>query len=345
MLFDNEMGIAYDTIFYGVLFFNFERTKTHFEKTYGILDDDFKYFEELKKTIPPPSPELYPFFYCDWSTPSFMTSHFYSSFQFGSESFPEYLQRINDNSNDFKTTLISHYSIKSVDATNNEQIASELLTQTINDNTLIVSLLRLLFQYKTIVDSFFSFMQTTYGYIKQLHDDHAIEIQELVKKYSSKKFIDKLGQIDFITSSPTLVNDKISICFLNCKIVINKGNPDTGNYYILGKRCEDTVDHHFNYYKIEPRLLCEALGHPIKFSILQKLKEKEFTATQLSDIIFASRQAINAHLLWMLEYMFIQIVKRNKSEVYYRVNPDFFRAAKNILFKFTDEFTKYERIE
>ena len=109
MKFDAEMGMTYDTIFYGVLFFNFERTKAHFEKSYSVLNDDFDYFFELKKRITPPAPELYSFFYCDWTKPSLMAMNFFSCFKFGADSFSEYVQRIQDYKDEFKKSLFSHF--------------------------------------------------------------------------------------------------------------------------------------------------------------------------------------------------------------------------------------------
>ena len=341
MTFDAETGIVYDTLFYGVLFFNFERIREHYDKWYSVIDDDFDYFFALKKSITPPEPELYPFFYYDSATPSFMATTFISSFKFGIDSFPEYMKRLRDYKDEFKKSFLSYLLGKETDelANNNECIANEILKQKL-DSKLAVSILYLLFNYETVFDSFESFICAAYKSVKKIHAKNASKIRPLVEKYSTENFINKVAIFDAIKPSPTLANDKMSVCLLNYLVVMNKGNPETGNYYIFGRRCEDFLTTNLDYQNIDPRLLFEALGHPIKAAILQKLKEKEFTATQLSVILFASRQAINTHLLWMLDYMFIEIARRNKAEIYYRVNRDFFEASKNIYLKFADEFTK-----
>ena len=341
--FDAETGIVYDTIYYGILFFNFERMKAHLEKEGSVLDSDFDYFLKLKKSVPTPAPELYPFFYNDCSKPTFITTNFCSCFKFGADSFSEYVQRIQDYKDEFKNALLPHFLEEDPDVlmnSNNEQIAGEILKQNFDNNALTVSLLNSLFNYDAVFDSFLSFICATYKSVRKLHAEHSDGIQTLIEKYSTEEFIHKLEVLEFIRPSPTLDNDKISICLLNCLVVMNKENPETGNYYVLGRRCEDSLIDLPGNYKMDPRILCEALGHPIKFAILRKLKEQEFTATQLSEILFASRQAINTHLLWMLKYMFIEISRRDKSAIYYRINPCFFRAAKNIFFKFADGLTK-----
>ena len=63
MEYDSRISIAYDTIFYGVLYFNTEAYKQHLLKNYGISDTDLKYFYSLGESIPPPPPALYPFYY------------------------------------------------------------------------------------------------------------------------------------------------------------------------------------------------------------------------------------------------------------------------------------------
>ena len=345
MTFDAETGIVYDTLFYGILFFNFERTRDHFETTYSVHDGDFDCFFELKRSVPNPASELYSFFYCNWSNPSFMTTHFISCYKFALDSFAEYIKRIKDYKNEFKNALFSHFLEIDTNAlieSSNEQIADEILKRNFDDNNLTVSLLRSLFSYDAVFDSFCSFIRTTYKYVKKFHFKKSKEIKKLVERYSTEKFIDKVATLSKIHPSPILINDKMSICLLNYLVIMHSENPETGNCYIFGQRFEDFIINHLDYYKINPRILCETLGHPVKLAILEKLMEDEFTATQLSDILFSSRQAVNAHLLLMLDYMFIEISRRNKAEIYYRVNPDFFQAAKSILFKFASKFTKLE---
>ena len=51
MKYDSRMGIAYDTIFYGVLYFNFDRLKENYQKYPDISDEDFHLFYTLKEQI------------------------------------------------------------------------------------------------------------------------------------------------------------------------------------------------------------------------------------------------------------------------------------------------------
>ena len=48
-----------------------------FLTTYGIAEDEHKFAEELKRQIPEPPNTLYPFFFCDFTKPSFLVSWFY----------------------------------------------------------------------------------------------------------------------------------------------------------------------------------------------------------------------------------------------------------------------------
>ncbi len=48
MEYDSRISIAYDTIFYGVLYFNTRGIQATFAKNYGISDTDLKYFYSLE---------------------------------------------------------------------------------------------------------------------------------------------------------------------------------------------------------------------------------------------------------------------------------------------------------
>lgn len=82
------------------------------------------------------------------------------------------------------------------------------------------------------------------------------------------------------------------------------------------------------------------MGDPLKAEILSYLKEREYTVTQLSEKIFQSRQTINRHVLWLLDFMFITVAERKGLEVYYKINREFFIAAKDILDKYLLEFNR-----
>lgn len=47
MEYDSRISIAYDTAFYGVLYFNTDAYKQSMLKNYGIADTDLKYFYSL----------------------------------------------------------------------------------------------------------------------------------------------------------------------------------------------------------------------------------------------------------------------------------------------------------
>lgn len=67
----------------------------------------------------------------------------------------------------------------------------------------------------------------------------------------------------------------------------------------FGYKTPHQIENKNAYFKISPIELCEALGNPIKSSILMQLQKKELTATQLSEILIFSRQTVNRHLLWL----------------------------------------------
>ena len=44
MKYDSRMGIAYDTLFYSVFYFNFDRIKKDYQEHYGVTEKDFSFY-------------------------------------------------------------------------------------------------------------------------------------------------------------------------------------------------------------------------------------------------------------------------------------------------------------
>ena len=97
MEYDSRMGIAYDTVFYGVIYYNWEAFQKFFLATYGVKDEEYIYFKQIKKALPQPPSSLYPFFFCDFTKASFLSTYFYDNYRFGHESFMPFFKRLQQN--------------------------------------------------------------------------------------------------------------------------------------------------------------------------------------------------------------------------------------------------------
>ena len=337
MKYDSRMGIAYDTIFYGVLYFNFDRLKGNYQKYPDISDEDFHLFYQLKEQISAPPPELYPFFYSDVLKPSFISNHFFYHFRFGQEDFAAFLARIETDSS-FMQALIEYYlgQLDEAPTLENKKIVQKILQLDL-DPLIIIQMLKCLADIEAIKHTLLSFLEKSFSAVKELHEQNKARIQKYSKVFQTDIFLKGLSSMGPFQCTESK-KDRFSICLLNVIVILQKGTHETGRKFIFGYKTPHQIENKNAYFKISPIELCEALGNPIKSSILMQLQKKELTATQLSEILIFSRQTVNRHLLWLFCNWLIIISKRNGPEIYYKINPKFFAAAKKILYQYAESF-------
>ena len=339
MIHDSRMGIAYDTIYYGVLFFNFEAMKKEYQSSYGIGEEDYQYFYQLRKVTPKPAPELYPLFYYDLVNPCVLSDYFYNNYFFGQEEFMTFLDRIRKNPENFLCAILLYYLDEQVEVkkSNSLELIQKILKLDI-DIVLRAQIVNLIVNYEEVLKELISFLENSYNAVEELHIQEQGVIKNTSKIFNTEHFLQHLNEVSAINCEHTSKKDKMSVSLLNVLIILQKGTEDLGYKYIFGRRCYEFLDFYYSYYKIPPELLCQALGNPVKASILYCLEEEEHTVSQLAEILPSSRQNLNRHVLWLLDYMLITVSHVNGLEIYYKINKDFFHSAKNTLFQYVAAF-------
>lgn len=340
MEYDSRIGIAYDTIFYGTFYFNTDVFKDHYIKIFNANEDDFKYFYALKESIPSPPPVLYPFYYCDLTKPSFLADCFNEAFHFGLEDFLSFNKRLQGSPQSLVRELFQYYLEPAEETySRKSQFLQEVLDLDLN-NELLLQLARIWSDYRSVLQALNDFLTASYTAVKELYDNESGLIRNLLKTFKREQFLTYLNTISTINYSKSSRKDRVSISLLNMILIYQKSLPEMGNTFLLGRRCNECVDFHNIYSKISVEILCRAFCDPIKAEILLHLNEKEYTVTQLSEILYQNRQSVNRHALWLLDFMFITISQRKGTEIYYKINRPFFSVAKDILIPFFDKFSE-----
>ena len=342
MKFDDRMGMAYDTIFFGDLSYNFEYIKNNLQKSYGLDENDFYYYYQLKDIMPEPPPELYPLYYKHRSKYSFMLGYYYSNFKFGIQDFSEFLNELLDNSKSFQQAIIQHYFDDALNEDIFNKSSIKLLVQKLLhldlEHDVILALINIVVNFDSVKKTIKKYLIMIYTEIQKLHCKEKAHIDRTLKIYMEKDILHNFNTIETFDYEKTSPRDKISISLLNVLIVLQKGDFKSGYKFVLGWRSHEYIDIRQNYYKVTPQVICSALGDPTKITILKYLNQNEFTCTQLSDMIHMARQTVIRHVNWLLDNLFIKVSRKNGMEIYYRVNNDFFSVAKNVLLQYVKEF-------
>lgn len=342
LTYDDKMGVAYDTIFFGILLFGYETTYKSFEKKFRITDKDFESYFDLKKSIPKPPDDIYPFFFCDWTKACVLSEYFFYHFHFGQDDFGDFLHNLTHERREMKRAVFEYYLEKSFDESlfeiNNAFKLTKLILNLNYEQNLLLKLIEICTDYDRVFDGLLCFLKDTYEKVKEFHQNRIKDID--VRYFLSKEMCNKLNVFLNVEYINTCKKHKVSLCFLHPFVILYKGDPDLGLNLILGYKCEDQIATMVSFNKASPQLICEALGNPVKAQILEKLREGEYTASQLSELLFVSRQSVNRHLLWLNGQMFVRVSKRVGPEIYYEINSDFFKAAKTILYQYAKSFEK-----
>ena len=108
MKFDDRMGIMYDTLFYGVIYFNQAKVKDLLEQGYTGTEDVLQYYEEVKKDMDDLPSCLYPFFFSDFSRMSFLIQFMLNKWDCRDATFEDYLDLLTHDE-ETKRIFLSHY--------------------------------------------------------------------------------------------------------------------------------------------------------------------------------------------------------------------------------------------
>lgn len=338
MKYDIRMGIAHDTLYYGVLYFNTDKIKSNYQGIYGVKEDHFRCFNLLRETIPNVPVELYPFFYFDLQKPTFMSDCFFHYFHFGEENFPSFLERAKKDSLFSMQHVFQYYLNEPVEPANlvKKTFIKKILKLDFDEN-LSLQLINLWAENNRVYQMLFDYLMQFYEAVSELYEKEKALLNNRIKLIESDHFLQRLTVIPGFEYS-TKRNIQFSVSLLNVLVVLQKGTAKTGYKLILGQCCHENLHLRASYGQITPDEICAALGDPIKAGILKLLNTHEYTATQLAEILVYSRQTVNRHLLWLLDYMFIVVTRKVGPEIYYSINRDFFAYAEAALLQYIREF-------
>lgn len=334
MKYDERMGMVYDTIYFGVLLFNYDRIISYLQKQFGIIKEDLKYFERLKNVVPAPPSELYPLFYYNLSDPSYLTNYMFNNFEYGKENFNDFLFKMEHDSDMLSDIICYYFNGKYDFAVINDLNGYELTREIINlpyEQDLIVSLLHIVTEFADVMNSLLSYLDVVYSSLKELYILAKPNIDNMLSLYTDERYLRQYHANETIILYEN-ADSAFSLSLLNIVLIFQKGNK-----YIFGICSYDYLESNI---QIEPTDFFETLGNPVKSQIIHFLCEDEFTATQLADKMFVSRQTITRHLFWLANSRFIQVSKKSGPEVYYFINPNFFKTAKFISMKHIENLEK-----
>lgn len=349
MKFDDRMGIMYDTLFYGVIYFNQAKVKDLFENIYSSTEDFFQYFDKVKKDIPDIPTLLYPFFFTDCSRMSFLIQYMYDSFDLFSETFSDYINKLECDSA-IKRLFLLHYIsdellVDQCFETSNFFPLIPAIIDSDYEDQLKLGVINVIAKFDIAFSLLISILKTIHSTIEELHGNMYDNSLSLINEYNTPRFEMILRNYCEIPNGVSLKKQIVSISYLHISLLFYHFI-DSRYAFILGciPNAFDlftTKIMNYNYLNVEDVFL--ALSHPIKREIIENLMKRDYTATQLSELINASRQSINLQLLWLHDFKFIVISKKIKTEKYYTLNYEFLNRAQSLVNEYLQKICRTDK--
>lgn len=340
-----HLGVIRDILAYGVLHFNFETIKEHFQKTVGYFEDAYVHYEKIKPEMPAVPPSLYAFFYSNGYKGSFIADFMFTEFDFFKDTFDDFLSMIKDY-DDLCYRLLAHYfderdsedweSVTPLDA------VQQVLTLDVGSE-LKIALVNILLNFEEQRDLLHDYLEKAYPIVESYHQQLYNQSLKMVDRFPTKRFTGEFKSYCEMDKNTHLEDQQISVSYLNSFLFLYRYNNQHQYTFIVGKYAETVLEKIVQYEYETPQDLFTALVHPVKREILESLYEQEYTATQLSEKIYVTRQSVNHHLLWLNESLLIRVSKRKGPEIYYTINADYFKAIRPIVNSFLLRFEQRDK--
>lgn len=337
---NHHTGVLYDTIYYNVIFFNQDRVRSQFKVFAEKEEDIFFFYDEMRSSkhhIDPPE-KFYPFFYHAVRCPCVMTEYFQIYFDFFTGTATSFF-KLFDNNELFKRYCFHFFLGQYADKIN---IEAAIKGDKKEISKALIALRHHGEQADTFIDFFYDFeelAQELIKYLRQLHQKinlfHGKRkglYQEAIELFCSGDNINILKKSYNISDKVKLPKQIFSVSFLNRYAFLYRYTKDELNYsFVIGHGSHVVVPRFVNYKHLTPVTAGLIYSSELINKIVQALRKKELTITQLSMMFPASRYTVDRLIGILYNDFVIQISQKIGNEKYYKLNPEYFLAIKSVI--------------
>jgi DNA-binding transcriptional ArsR family regulator len=126
-------------------------------------------------------------------------------------------------------------------------------------------------------------------------------------------------------------DEVFSICLIDQFTILLKSLHNGTDVFLIGSAFKEGMDRWKNYIDFSMLTVCKALGNDVSYEIVSELRNGEKTVSQLTKSLFLSRSTVDRYLMSLLKQRAICESRKIGVEIYYKLDPDFFRMAKGCL--------------
>lgn len=346
MKMNEVVGILHDAFFYGVAFFNKKILSMH-PGTINIDESErLFHYNNLRSTVHIPDPPdcLFPLFYIGPYRPCVLNAYFNSYCDYFNGTIENFYSKLLDKSK-FKKFVMNYYFSDKFDEKELQRLylsegetvlrAATILSHDVD----IKYYMDMFYHFNDLVDTTIEFFTQLIPFIQAYHSKYKSEAFASIEKFMSvdtQRLVRKSLIKEDENSDVKLNNQIYTICFINPYIIASYC-ANKQYIFILGINWPMTVSQALDYHHVTMQSIMNSLGHPIKVEIVNELRKKELTISQLARALQLARTSISRYVEDLLDELVIIKSRKSGSEIYYRLNITYLRYAKCIFDQFLDQ--------
>ena len=336
MKYNAEPGIIYDAIVYNNIYFCKDAMFKNIRPYIGNDEDVFRYYNEFLKTknLKSPPDDFYPFFFFQNMGPCVLTTYFNKNFNFFTGTKNDFLDLFKDTAK-FKRFVIFYYLEKYADnididkVINSDIVAvSKALVLLRDHGSYMESFIRVFCDFNALVDDLMQYLDSLIEYVKKFHQKYKDIILKAIEDFTDSQvfeaFLKKVG----IKKPVKLSEQTFSGCLLH-QTVLKFQLQDDNFAFVLSTYAFKTVLLYMQFKNIDECSLSKLFANPIICDIIKELAKQELTISKLSYKIHISRTTVDRFVCYLRSEFAIIISRTDGKEKYYKLNPEYFIAAKN----------------
>ena len=345
MTINESLGVVHDAFFYCVAYFNRKLVEcptdiVSFEKIHLSNYDGLK---SSKNVLDPPE-IFYPLFYCDGKRSCVVTAYFNQYVDLFYNTIDDFYSLLLDTSK-FKKFVMEYYfgsyfnerELQRLCLAEGETVvrAVAILSKVVD----IEHFTYMFFHFRELAGKVVDFFKHIIPLIESYHAKQKKQTLDIVQKFISgdterlvRKRLMKSGEGDSIQ----LENQTYSVCYLNQHIL--KSSCQNRKYiFILGCDFHIFFANSIDYRHVTMQSIIKSIGHPVKIEIINELRKKDLTISQLARRLQLARTSITRYIEDLLDELVIAKARKSGTEIYYCLNAAYFEKAKTTITHYLDE--------
>ncbi|OGO93608.1 MAG: hypothetical protein A2Y17_00680 [Clostridiales bacterium GWF2_38_85] len=331
MTYNSSIGEIFDTLYYGVIYFNRSILEKKIIHKIETLESAFEYFDEIKNDIVELSEYITPFFFYDGETIPFFIDIFIKNY-YEISSLDVLLTFIKDKQ--FKKSFYIYVLKNSLIEIDFEIIENDIrfIHKSIDNIDYTVDIkYKLMFtltNFEYIIKLLENNLINIYSVINKLHIKYSKIIKSIFNNSKTKNTLKLYSDIWKIDESK-IKKSIITISLLNRYIFFEYQKKNTNELFLLlGIKHQENIQYKKLNNIIDIRNVMPLFSDPLRIDIIEALdKNGELTLSQLSRLLYVSTTTMQRHLHLLYTNQIIKISKQENVQLYYILNIPYIKIA------------------